>query len=76
MNFQKQICVIGGGIIGVTSALAIKEKFPNFNVTIFADKYTPNTTGDGSAGFWDPYLIQETPDVDILSVCFIIKFFI
>lgn len=55
-----RIAVIGAGVIGVTSAVAIKEAFPRAEVTIFSDKFTPNTTGDGSAGLWLPYLLSNT----------------
>lgn len=60
------IAVIGGGIIGTTTALAIKEAFPKFKVTLFSDVFSPHTTGDGSAGLWSPYILGNTPDDDVL----------
>ncbi|XP_068622660.1 D-amino acid oxidase [Battus philenor] len=55
-----KIAVIGAGVNGVTCALKIKEKYPDFDVTIFSDEFTPNTTGDGSGGLWYPYLCGST----------------
>lgn len=56
-----RVAVVGAGVIGVTSAFAVKSVFPQFEVDIFADKFSPNTTGDGSAGLWTPYLLGITP---------------
>lgn len=61
-----RVAVVGAGIIGVTSALAVKNAFPRFEVCVFADQFSPDTTGDGSAGFWSPYLLGETP-VDLVQ---------
>ncbi|CAH2049579.1 unnamed protein product, partial [Iphiclides podalirius] len=55
-----KICVIGAGVNGLTCALKIKEKYKDFDVTIFSDEFTPNTTGDGSGGLWYPYLCGDT----------------
>lgn len=56
-----KICVIGAGVIGLSSALRILERFPEDEVTIFADRFSPNTTCDGAAGFWMPYKVGNTP---------------
>ncbi|XP_012277457.1 D-aspartate oxidase [Orussus abietinus] len=61
-----EVAVVGAGIIGVTTALAVKEAFPQIDVTIFADVFTPGTTGDGSAGLWGPYILKDTSEEDIL----------
>lgn len=53
-----KVAVIGAGIVGVSSAIQIAEKYKNnVNVTIVTDSITPNTTGDGSAGLWTAYFI-------------------
>ncbi|XP_063980584.1 D-amino-acid oxidase [Diachasmimorpha longicaudata] len=52
----EKIAVVGGGIVGVTAAVAVKESFPRCEVTIFSENFTPDTTGDGSAGLWGPFL--------------------
>ncbi|KAK3597141.1 hypothetical protein CHS0354_038061 [Potamilus streckersoni] len=64
---KQQICVIGAGVIGLASALHIQEICPESEVTIIADKLSPNTTSDVSAGFWMPHLIGSTPHEKIRS---------
>ncbi|XP_043466406.1 D-aspartate oxidase [Leptopilina heterotoma] len=61
-----KIAIVGAGVIGMTSAVAIKNAFPEANVTVFADSFTPNTTGDGSAGLWGPYVLGDTSDENIV----------
>lgn len=57
-----KVAVIGAGVIGMTSALAIKGAFPESDVTVFSSEFSPNTTGDGSAGLWGPYCLgQDSP---------------
>lgn len=58
-NGQIQIAVVGGGVIGVCSALALQQEFPSAQVTIFSEKWCPQTTGDVSAGLIYPYCIGE-----------------
>lgn len=60
-----RVAVVGAGIIGVTSAYAVKSAFPTYDVKIFADAFSPDTTGDGSAGLWGPFLLSDTPVEDI-----------
>ncbi|XP_011872484.1 PREDICTED: D-aspartate oxidase [Vollenhovia emeryi] len=60
-----RVAVIGAGVIGVTSAFAVKSSFPSYDVKIFADVFSPDTTGDGSAGLWGPFLLSDTPAEDI-----------
>ncbi|XP_077991394.1 D-aspartate oxidase-like [Glandiceps talaboti] len=57
-----KVGVIGAGVIGLSSAVNILENIPNVEVTIIADKFSPNTTGDGAAGFWEPYTAGDTPE--------------
>ncbi|KAL7742057.1 hypothetical protein ACLKA6_018305 [Drosophila palustris] len=60
-----KVAVIGAGVNGVSSAIKIQEHYQNerklkVQVTIISDEFTPNTTGDGSAGLWGPFLIGGT----------------
>ncbi|XP_014214859.1 D-aspartate oxidase [Copidosoma floridanum] len=55
-----RVAVVGAGVIGVTAAVAVKEAFPTFEVTVFAEIFTPHTTGDGSAGLWGPFVLADT----------------
>lgn len=56
-----RIAVIGAGVIGLSSALRIRELLPQAEVTVFADKFPPFTTSDVSGGFWEPHLLFDTP---------------
>lgn len=60
------MAVVGAGVIGVTSAIAVKNAFPGYEVEILAEEFSPDTTGDGSAGLWGPYLLGDTPPENIL----------
>ncbi|XP_072046265.1 D-aspartate oxidase-like [Amphiura filiformis] len=55
-----KVCVIGAGIIGLSTAVCIIEQIPDVEVTIIADKFTPETTGDGANGVWSPVLSGQT----------------
>lgn len=61
-----RIAVVGAGIVGLTSAIAIKEAFPNAFVTIFSEDFSPNTTADGSAGLWGPFALGNSSTEKIL----------
>ncbi|XP_028895278.2 D-aspartate oxidase [Zeugodacus cucurbitae] len=60
-----RIAVIGGGVSGISSAVQILEYLKSTgspaDVTVLSEALTPNTTGDGSAGLWAPYLLSGTP---------------
>ena len=49
---RSPVAVIGGGVIGLTSAARLLEA--GFPVTIFARTLSPNTTSDIAAAFWSP----------------------
>lgn len=51
-----KVAVIGGGIIGIPTAKAILEDYPDVSVTVYSSALTPETTADVSAGFIFPYL--------------------
>ena len=65
---MKKIVIIGGGIIGFASAVKIVEHFQEeilkntIEVTLISNEFSPNTTGDGSAGLWGPYLCGLTSE--------------
>ncbi|XP_076176743.1 D-aspartate oxidase-like [Ptiloglossa arizonensis] len=61
-----RVAVVGAGIIGTTTAYAVKTAFPGYQVHVYAEEFTPDTTGDGSAGLWSPYLVGDTPREKIL----------
>ena len=57
----QRICVIGAGVIGVSSAVRVLDSVPGSEVTIVADKFSPFTTSDVAGGFWEPHLLGDTP---------------
>ena len=56
-----RIAVVGGGVVGITTATRVQTEIPNVHVTVFSEDFTPDTTGDGAAGIWGPFLDQGTP---------------
>jgi D-amino-acid oxidase len=53
-----QVCVLGGGVIGLTTALRLLEQpraggGPPLAVTVVADAWSPDTTSDGAGAFWE-----------------------
>ncbi|CAH1775680.1 unnamed protein product, partial [Owenia fusiformis] len=58
---RRKICVIGAGVIGVSTAARIQDTIPGVDVTIVAEKFSPYTTSDGSGGFWEPHVLADTP---------------
>lgn len=67
MSKQVKIAVIGCGVIGLTTAIEIHRKFGHqAKVVIIADKFTPNTTSDIAAGLWEPYLLAENSEEDVI----------
>ncbi|XP_078277922.1 D-amino-acid oxidase-like isoform X2 [Rhinoraja longicauda] len=58
-----RVAVIGAGVIGLSSAQSIINRFQPtvkpLTVIVHADTFTPNTTSDGAAGFWQPYVLDE-----------------
>eukprot|EP00095_Tigriopus_kingsejongensis_P011740 maker-scaffold613_size124221-snap-gene-0.32 protein:Tk11740 transcript:maker-scaffold613_size124221-snap-gene-0.32-mRNA-1 annotation:"d-aspartate oxidase-like" len=57
-----RVAIIGGGIIGSTTAWQIVEQFPQCRVDMIAEDFSPNTTSDGAAGLWEPHLNPHTPE--------------
>lgn len=64
---SRRVCVLGAGVIGLSSAVCVQDMLPDVAVTVVADTFTPNTLSDGSAGFWMPFLVDPS-DTSILYV--------
>ncbi len=56
-NNDTPVAVIGGGVIGLTSAIRLLEQ--EFPTTIFAKAISPHTTSDVAAAYWAPEPILE-----------------
>ncbi|KAK3794629.1 hypothetical protein RRG08_003775 [Elysia crispata] len=52
-----RIVVLGAGINGLSSAVCVQQACPLAQIQVVAEHFSPDTTGDGSAGFWTPYLL-------------------
>lgn len=61
MSKRRSVCVVGGGVIGLSTAYVILTQRDDVDVTVIADKFSPDTTGDVSAGFWCPFKSGNTP---------------
>lgn len=46
--------VLGAGVVGLSTALELQEKFPNARVSIIAEKFGRDTTSDVAAGIFRP----------------------
>ena len=57
MSQKTRVCVIGAGVVGLSSAVRIQEELPHCDVTLLADRFSPDTTSDGSGGFWLLHLV-------------------
>lgn len=69
VNSEMRVAVIGAGVIGLSTAQSVYENYQSIvsplTIEVYADRFTPLTTSDGAAGFWQPYLydkgnVQET----------------
>ena len=54
-----KVCVVGGGVIGLSTAVNIVDNISNVEVDIIAEKFSPNTTSDISGGWWEPHDIKD-----------------
>lgn len=58
-----RVAVIGAGVIGLSTALCIHDRFhaadQHLEIEVYADRFTPHTTSDGAAGLWQPYLYDK-----------------
>jgi len=61
-NNPYRITIIGAGIIGLTTACTLLKEYAaneNLQLTILSETFSPNTTGDVSAGYWEPYGLEK-----------------
>lgn len=57
-----EVCVVGAGVIGLSSALCIAQSLPSVRVTVVAAAFSPETVSDGSGGFWFPHHVVNTDE--------------
>lgn len=56
-----KVAIIGAGIMGACVGYRLLQERPDIQLTIMAKEFSPHTTSDGAAGFWEPYLPGDTP---------------
>ena len=57
-----RILILGAGIIGLTTACTLLNEYEtnkNLQVIIISETFSPDTTGDVSAGYWQPYGLKN-----------------
>jgi len=61
---EKKICIIGAGIIGLGTAIQIiqDDSLKDYRIEILATAFSPETTSDGAAGYWEPIFMGDTPE--------------
>ena len=51
----------GAGVIGLSTALRVRQTVRDAEVTVLASSFNAETTSDGAAGLWEPYKLADTP---------------
>ena len=62
---RPRVCVLGAGIIGLSSAIRLAKDTNNLDLTVISEQFSPNTLGDGAGGFWQPFQLGDTPEEKI-----------
>lgn len=60
-----KICVIGAGVVGLNTSIALIREYPNADITILADKFTTDTVSDVAAGLFRPGVSFSGPTDEI-----------
>lgn len=65
-----RVAVVGGGIVGMSAAVRVAEELaPAVQVTVLAEHFSPHTTGDVAAGFFNPYIVHGVSEQKLRSWC-------
>ena len=67
-NTGMKVCVLGAGIIGASTAwklTCLEGAADQLSVDLVADRFSPATTTDVSAGFWLPFHWGGTTDEEL-----------
>ncbi|KAM4771031.1 D-aspartate oxidase [Rhinophrynus dorsalis] len=56
-----RVAVIGGGLVGLSTAVCISESLSQCSVTVISEKFSPDTTSDVAAGCLIPHTYPDTP---------------
>lgn len=63
-----RICVVGSGVVGLTTALEIQGEYRNARITIIADKFQRETTSYVAAGIFRPGEIEISRGQEIMML--------
>eukprot|EP00730_Choanoeca_flexa_P015794 TRINITY_DN7331_c0_g1_i4.p1 TRINITY_DN7331_c0_g1~~TRINITY_DN7331_c0_g1_i4.p1 ORF type:complete len:341 (+),score=35.72 TRINITY_DN7331_c0_g1_i4:192-1214(+) len=64
-----KVAVIGAGIMGLSTALELQKQRSDVEVTIVADRFTPDTVSDGAGALLRPIFLQDTKEADQVRWC-------
>ena len=57
-----KVAVVGAGVIGLSAALHLTERFPGLlDMTVIADRFTPDTASDKSSAMVKPVDFYSGP---------------
>lgn len=56
-----KVAIIGGGVIGFSTAYNLKKACPHLDVTLLSESFSPETCSDVAAGIWEPFVLKDTP---------------
>uniref|UniRef100_A0A2M4BTA6 Putative d-aspartate oxidase n=1 Tax=Anopheles marajoara TaxID=58244 RepID=A0A2M4BTA6_9DIPT len=59
------VCVVGAGVVGLTTALELQRELRNANVTVLADRFEQDTCSDVAAGLFRPGTSFSGPTEEI-----------
>jgi len=54
---NKKVAIIGAGISGLSCAYLLSEK-EQYDITVFANEFSPQITSNRAAAFWYPYQVR------------------
>lgn len=58
---KQKFIILGAGINGLSCAYRIRQTYPDADLEIWSDRFSPDTTSDVAAGLWEPFLLGDTP---------------
>lgn len=61
------IAILGAGVIGLTTAMLLAELNLGLKITLYADKFSPDTTSDVAGGQWAPSSVDHDGHDDEFS---------
>lgn len=61
-----KVGVVGGGVVGLTTAVKIQQQVPGVEVTLISEKFSPDLTSNVAAGIflWGPKSPDATSDLE------------